>query len=513
MIKAYINDVPYELESHYTITEQLGNKVASEIVIRVDNQPIPQSGDIIAICDEKTMYFLGTCGIPKSPKFSSPYDVRLYSITCANANAILSRRLINVAYKEKTISEIVQALFDKYISAEGFSLGEISNIPIKLQVYTAADYDLQFALDELANFIQGVWLCTNDQKFYFVAREDFPRFPRVIEGDFIPITDLQVTVKETDLRTSQIISGGTAQTQEQSETFTYDAKESNFTLSFAVAQKPRVFVNDMEIPSSKVGVRGINDNDPTYAFLFAYNQNIVTYNKYYVGTDPSPLKEGDKVEIRYIGSFPIRAVVQNTSAINEIATKTGTSGIIDNVKLDKQIKTIDDAVSTANSLLLNFGKTRSEITGWITVKKLQELNVHYKDFELLKMWTFNLPEYGAVGEYVLVERSITPYILDSGIENLKISMKLVDRAFLRSYGEIFNELNKAVSQLGIRVDDIIVDIESAKEDVKFGETQAIQENTSFMPIYCTSEAQFTADGQIVSPLGLSLHAFSSETGG
>ncbi|MEG1608513.1 MAG: hypothetical protein RR348_01455, partial [Clostridia bacterium] len=137
MIKAYINQIPYELDADYSIFEQAANKIASNIVIYVDNQPLPQSGDIVEIKDNTTTYFLGTCGIPKSPQFSSPADIKRYSVTCNNANAILSRRAVNVAFKGYTITQIVQELFSRYIVAEGFTLGEISNVPIVLIKYTA----------------------------------------------------------------------------------------------------------------------------------------------------------------------------------------------------------------------------------------------------------------------------------------------------------------------------------------------------------------------------------------
>ena len=99
---AYIGGIAYKLAADYTISEQAANKIASNISVILDaGQPIPQSGEIIEIRDDDVgeVYFLGVCGIPKSPKYSSPYDVKTYSITCSNANGILARRVVNVAYQ------------------------------------------------------------------------------------------------------------------------------------------------------------------------------------------------------------------------------------------------------------------------------------------------------------------------------------------------------------------------------------------------------------------------------
>jgi hypothetical protein len=514
MIKAFINGIAYELEANFSITEQAANKTASSFDVLVpQNLPIPQSGDTIEIKNSETgeMYFLGMCGIPKSPKYKSPYDVRWYSITCGNANSIMSRRIVNVAFQNFTITQIVKALFDLYIAQEGFTMGDISEIPVTLETYTAGDYNLQFCLNELAEYVQGSWYCTNERKFYFLAKDDFDEFPEVIEGDFIPITDLQVSEKDTEVRTSQIISGGQSQTLEQHETKLFNGDDNNFTVAFNLVVKPALLVNYEPVAPALVGIRGLNDGDPNMMFLFAYNSNVVTYNNGYTGTTPPPLEVGDVITINYVGLFPIRIEIRNQAAIAEIAEKTKTSGVIENVRLDKSVNSIDDAKALGNSLLEAYSKNRNEVKGWITVKEAKKMGLALSDFGLLKKWTFNLPEYGIVGEFVLTERTITPHILDTSTEdNLKINMKLVDRAFMRSYAEILNDLSKAISQLSIRKDDIIIDVENSFETLAFGEQNIVNENTDFVVLYCTSDAQFLADGQIASPTGLVLYAWTAQ---
>lgn len=551
MIKAYIGGVAYKLAADYSISEQAANKIASDIsVVLDDGQPIPKSGEIIEVRDDEAgeVYFLGVCGIPKSPKFSSPYSVKNYSITCSNANGILARRVVNVAYKGYTITQIVQALFDKYIAAEGFTLGGISEIPITLNIYTAADYGLQYCLDELAEYVSGAWYCTNDRRFYFTAKEDFEPFPRVVERGFIPITDLEVKVKDTDMRTSQIISGGKSETTEQREDFVFDGEDKNFTVSFSVSKKPVILVNAITVPPEKIGVKGLNDTDNSFMFLFAHDSAVISYNTLYNGASPPPLVVGDAVQIRYVGLFPIRAIVQNTDTIAEIAARTGTSGIIDNVKLDKSVRDIGDAVQLGGTLLQNYGATRTELKGWFTVREAKALGLTFEDFQLLRRWTFNLPEYGVVGDFVLTERTLTPFIKGGGIDNLKITLKLVDRAYLQSYGQVFEELSKAVSQLSIREDEIVVDVETSTEGreateqiktttepldtmptetvvatetisqtsgaldtspdeiVETVETQRVDSYTDFMPLWCTSDTS----GVLMCPSGLSLDMISEQ---
>lgn len=512
-MKAYINDIEYELDAQsLSLSEKSGNSTASDIAVFVGkNQPIPQSGDIIEIKDsEGDIYFLGVCGIPKSPEYSSPYDVRRYEITCSNANSILARRVANVAYKGYTITQIVTDLYNRYIQAEGFTLGTISDIPIVINVYTAADFNLKDVLDELAEYVQGVWQCTNERTFNFIASADFPRLEKTINSDFIPITNIQLSVKDTDLSTNQIISGATSTTDIQTEQFTYSNDEiESFTLSFPLSQRPAIKINNNPIEPSVIGVSGLDEGND-FMFFFTYNSQILTYNKDYSGT---LLSVGDILEVNYTGIYQTRIELRNEDMVAKISEKTNTSGLIDNVRIDKTISNIDDAVNLASSLLGNHGDYRSEITAWTTVKMLNEMGLQYADTQLLKKWTFDLPQYGIIGDYVIIERTTSQLILKPGIENMQVTLKFVDRGFLKSYGEIFNELSKSVAQLNFREDETVVDVTAINEPVDLSEMEARAEHVGFTPIWCTSETMFDFNGQRVSPTELSLYMFSTETGG
>jgi len=127
-MKAFINGHFYNAEMDFDISEQIGNKTSSRISVVIEDQPFPMAGDVIELqSDDGTPIFLGTCGIPKSPKYQTGLEKKVYSITCGNANSILANRIINVAYQGETITTIIQNLFDQYISEENITLGSISS--------------------------------------------------------------------------------------------------------------------------------------------------------------------------------------------------------------------------------------------------------------------------------------------------------------------------------------------------------------------------------------------------
>jgi len=278
MLQAYINGIPYTTLREFSVTEKAGNKTSSEISVEVaEAQAAPVSGDIVELRDGDEIMFWGTCGIPRSPKYQTGRERRIYRITCGNANAILGRRIINVAYQNNTISQIVNKLFDNYVSVEGISLGMISDISVVLERYTGSNYNLQTALNELADLVGATWHISNDRKFYFLKVEDFPRFPRVINAEFMLGTDMQHTTKDYKVRTVQYIAGATDTTSPQTEHFAYDGAQKTFITSFPLIREPTVYINDVQVDPACIGVNGIDDSNPNILFAFSYNSQIVTY--------------------------------------------------------------------------------------------------------------------------------------------------------------------------------------------------------------------------------------------
>lgn len=90
-MKVLINGIQYEASTTFRITEQMGNKTATDISVRVDDQPFPVAGDVIEVFDNsERRIFFGTCGIPKSPQYSTGLEAKIYKITCKSSSEVSS---------------------------------------------------------------------------------------------------------------------------------------------------------------------------------------------------------------------------------------------------------------------------------------------------------------------------------------------------------------------------------------------------------------------------------------
>lgn len=493
-----INGVQYKALRDFVITEQTGNKTISTIKVLVEDQPVPVAGDVIELFDDNdTTIFWGTCGIPKSPKYSTGHETQIYEIACNNANSILANRIINVAYQGYTIEQIVNDLYDSYIAAENITIGHISEIPVTMEVYTASDFNLQNSLNELADLVGATWKVDNDHKFYFLVEEDFPQFPHEINEDFLLGTAMQEKTKDYQTRTVQYIAGATDYTSQQDESYTYSEDNDKIVTVFPIAQRPTIYINGVQVPASKIGINGIDDQTEGIIFTFSFNSQIITVK------DKDQVPDGATIRIVYYGIFPIRVSARNDAKISEIAALTGTSGLREKVYIATDVTTSQDARNLAESLLSQFSQAAKELKFWLLSSQLEALGMTIDNTDLHTQMTFNLPKIHITGTYVITERKLEIHSADE--TDYKISLTLRDRDYLKSYGETISTLYRNINQLLVREKDIVVDQNYFTEVKALKETQETGQGFAW---HCTAAivngslmAGFTFDGQYFPTAG------------
>jgi len=498
MIECRINGVPYALQFPFSISEKAGNNTSSTILVEVaDGQRIPVAGDLIELQEDGGTLFLGTCGIPTSPKFKSPLTPRIYKIVCGNGNSLLRRRIVNYGTQNKTITEIVEYLYSTYIQAEGISKGIVSAIPITLNAYTAADMGLQDVLNELADYVSGAWQVTNDRVFHFIAKDDFDHFPATVTGSTFLGAEIQTQTKDQDTRTSQTVKGLMAITDTQTESFSFDGVKDVFDTAFPIVQKPTQIKrgDGIILPQDRIGVKGIDDQSPNMVFLFAFNSRELTYRK-----TSSWLAAGQSFSVSYVGQFPIRVHSYNIQKIAEISAQTGTSGLIDHVHEDNTLTTIEDAQRLADSLISNYGDARREVSFWLRSSHLDAADLTLDDFRLMRQFTFAMPEIGLSGDFVVTERTLESMSAAMPFEDgLRIRLKLVDRGFVRSYGQTLKVLVKQ-QQRNIREDVIVVTQQELEDTPRIWEAlEWSYGHPVFWPVASTATANDPFDGLAIYP--------------
>lgn len=483
-LECRINGTAYEMTNNFSIAEQAGNKSSTTINVLVEGQPVPLAGDVVEIIDtyDNSIAFWGIVGIPSSPKYSTLFDKQIYSIICSGANALLSNRIINVAYQNYTITQIVQDLYGKYIAEEGITLGAISNVAITYEVYTASNYNLQAALNELADACSAVWKIDENKVFSFVVSDDFAVFPHTIDSNYLLGAEIQHKTKDYNTRTVQYISGATDTTSTQTENFIYDGEQDTFTVSFALVKKPVIKVNGTTVASSKIGVNGIDDGNPNILWTFSFGSQTITYKG-------SAMTANSTVTVVYTGQFPIRLASYNWNKINAIAALTGTSGLRENVYIATDVRTTKDAQQLASSLLSQFESETEEVSFYLLSDQLYALGLTLADVDVLTQMTIDLLEINIQGTYVITERKLSPAYADmtDAKDKYKVDLKLMSRNYLKSYGEILSDIKRDISQLRVRDDETIISGTDIPEKIRL--TEAVEWSQT-IPHMCIGAVQY-----------------------
>jgi hypothetical protein len=233
------------------------------------------------------------------------------------------------------------------------------------------------------------------------------------------------------------------------------------------------------------------DESDTILFYWSYNSNQVSLNSSYSGTMPA---EGDVIKIVYVGLAPIRYEIRNSAKVDEIAQRTGLSGIIDNLYTDSTIVTRQDAFNKASSLLKQYGEQKNTIKCVTDIHTFLSAGFTADDLMLYTQWTFDCPEFDMVGEYVITERTITP-LRHNDDDSVVISLTFMDRDFVQSYGETITKLYFDITKLSVREDEIVI------SDMYVDERLRLIENVEMVEVMPLWVAYALENGQIAQPLG------------
>jgi hypothetical protein len=305
----------------------------------------------------------------------------------------------------------------------------------------------------------------------------------MINEQFLLGAEMQKTTKGYSTRTVQYISGATDTTSVQTETFTYDGEQKSFNVVFPVVSQPTIRVNGTLVPSSRIGVNGISDDNPNIVFSFSYNSQTIAYKS------DSYMSAGATVVIRYQGQFPIRLASYNWDKINEIAAKTGTSGLREQVYIATDVKSIAAAQQLASSLLAQFENATEEISFYLLSDQLYALGLTLDNVAVLTQISIDLPQINISGTYVITERKLSPAWadMDNAAEKYKVQLKLMSRNYLRSYGEVLSDIRRDIAQLRVRGDEIVLENSNIIDYLPMTEATA----TGFaLPHMCIGSVQY-----------------------
>lgn len=419
ILTAQINGEEYEMASDYSISQQAGSVSRSTCQVLVgDGQDYPRVFEACTIYSGETPIFSGDITSVESPAFATGKEVIRVKLNVDSLESRAKRRRISISRTETYTHEIIQEIFDDYISQEGIALGAISTTDRLFKDWNASFYSAFDALNELADDAGAQWYISPDKKFYFVLKTDIETItaPERISG-------LRLTESAGDIRTMQTVVGASEETSNQTQSVYWANDQYNVTLNYQVSEIIGITIEG--VPAS-FGVIGVDEDDTSKTFLYQYAGQIINLNDNAV-TKPTT---GDLVVITYKGFYDIIIINTNEGLKTEIASISGSSGIIENILSDETITNNTDADAKANALLDENGE------------RVQEVNCQLPDVagtDIGTAWTMDYPELGIAGTFVVTEKNISDYV-----DRFYVKLKLKNKNLSSRYGQVLKKEVKEV---------------------------------------------------------------------
>ncbi len=437
-----------------------------------------QDGQQIQIYDDySTLIFAGFLLYPKK-HVPLAKNAWYYDVECVDNHQIADRWLVAKTYTNTAVHTIVNDLYTTYLVPDGITLGNIATTSVTLdkasfpRVGTVSD-----ALNELCDITGFNWYIDYDKKFYFTPRSFFTA-PFGITSTS-SINNVQVRQDRSQYRNRQYIRGGQIQTDEialEKPTPNPDGVSRVFITRFPISDKPRIFINSVEITATDIGINGVDKNKKYY---YDVGKNAIVQD----GTQ-TVLSTTDVIQVTYKGLISLAVVSEDVVAIANRASLEGNTGVYERIDVDTSIVSRGEAISIATGKLEKYTKVARQIT----------YDTYTSGLAAGQLQTITLPEYNISSTDFLIDK-VTISELD-GAGRLVYTVHAIDGDPLGGWQKFYNDLLKQDLKASIRENELLVILTATSETE--GWTEAVTQTT----LACFVPSEFLYPSDTLIPCGL-----------
>lgn len=397
-----------------------------------------QDGQQIQIYDYQAILIFS--GYILYPKKHVPItkNVWYYDIEAVDQHQIADRWLVAKTYTNATVTSIVNDLYTTYLQPEGVTIGNIASSGVTLEkasfprIGTVTD-----ALNELAELAGFQWYIDYDKKFYFASRELFNAPISITTTS--SINAVQVKQNRSQYRNRQYIRGGQIQTDIitlERPTPNPDGVSRTFITRFPVSEKPRIFVNTVEVSAANIGVNGVETNK---IFYYTIGSNAITQD-----SSQTVLAAGTTLQVTYRGQVSLAVVSEDPLAITTRAALEGGTGVYERMDIDTTIVSRAEATQIAVGKLEKYAKIAREIT----------YDTYTTGIAAGQLQNVNLPEYGINSINFLIDKVTTSEL--EGAKQLVYTVHAIDGEALGGWAQFYRDLVRQELKTSLRENELLL---------------------------------------------------------
>lgn len=424
-----INSVEVLVEKNsLSYSDKLNERTTCSFVV-INPEFTIDVGMEVTITEDTDIIFAGTIDSLEE----KGYHVNYVSVACVDFSQLVDKRIIAEAYENELAGDIVKDFISTVFTEEGITAGTIQDGPtISKAVF---NYDNgNIAMNYLADITGFSWYIDNLKQLHFFERGTFTA-PFGLTDISANYKDLTVKKTRSEYRNRQYIRAGTDVSDEivkEKPTPGPDGVSKTFVVRLPIAQKPRIYINSVEVDQDDIGVNGF---DTGKKFYFSYNSNTITQDA------SEDTLTTEVLEVTYRGLYPLLVVADNPGQITDRQSIEGGSGIHENITQEQDINTREAALEFAQGKLEKFGIIPTIVT----------FDTHISGLKAGQLISINNTLHELNSTYLI--ESVTARA--DGALTL-YSVKCLDGAAIGGWERLFKSLLQGNKKLVIRENEILV---------------------------------------------------------
>ena len=374
------------------------------------------------------------------------------TVKAVDFNALLDRFLVSSVYEDMTLAEIIENIIETTpLGVEGIELGicPVTDTIDKVVFQSVTVNEVLRDLGKLTGLSNNV---DYNKKLNFFDKSTYEAPYKIGTGGVGTYRKMIYSRKRSKYRNRQVLRAGNDRTDTLTETVRGDAsltkaedRSRTFQVSYPIAEIISVKRNDVP---QRVGVREIDEDKIEGAdwkqWFFSYGSREISQNSEKDENVNPTLTHEDRLEINYVGLYPMTLEVEDYTNINERMAIEGGSGVYSVREDDTSIDGRDFATEKANRLLEIYGKM--PIT----------LNYELLQLGLVSgqiMSGVTIPEHGiSNANYLIDEVEITFQV--SGVYVVRV--KMVEGERQEAWSDYFRRLSEAGRKTTIRANEVAI---------------------------------------------------------
>ncbi len=441
MREFYVSGEKVLVDPGWQISYRINQRTTLSMTVVKMNELISiDEGDAVEVYSDSVLIFSGIVyGIRA---YEGVLGVIYYDLQVTDNSALADKRIIVGVAENMVAGDIVRNYILPILAEEGVTAGTIQDGVIISKAVFNYIYCNQ-ALDYLRDITGFNWQIDKERKLNFFSRSTNTA-PFVLDSTK-PHLGFEKSSSMGNYRNRQYIRGSQGETAVQTREKPSpkpDGQSQNFVLRFPVAKQPTIYVNNVQIPESQVGVNGIDQNKKWY---FSYNSNTISQD-----SSETPLESSDVLEITYVGLRNIMMILDNEEGINERRAKeSGTSGIYENMISESTIRSSAQAIQFGNGILAKYGEINDKISFSTVIPGLEA-------GQLLRV---TKPLFGIDDNFLIESVNISAF----GSENIEYQVSALDGASVGGWEQFFKKIIETGREFSISENEVIVTVHSFDE--------------------------------------------------